>query len=324
MFSNLKNRSPESGNAGIIVLVVIAVLAVAGLTFYATQMKGQGSDSVSTAESSTSNGENTAQSDFVIKPGNPVVAKIGEQEITRLDVFNFIQTLPPETRQVPTEQLFPAALEQVINDRVISSKTEGANLDNDPEVKRQVAELKKNIVRNVYVQKQIDARLTDERIDEAYEQYKANFPEIYEAKARHILVKDESLAKDLIAQIENGADFAQLAQENSTDGTAENGGEVGYFAENEVVPEFAKAAFDLEVGEVTDKPVETQFGYHVIKLEEKRQRPPAALPQVKPFIEAQLRRVLLDEVIRDWRSASEIERFDINGEPPKAAASSEG
>src|SRR5690606_30614991 len=101
--------------------------------------------------------------------------------------------------------------------------------------------------------------------------------------------------------LNEGADFAELAKANSTDGTAQNGGELGYFAKTDVVPEFGEAAFSTEVGTYTKKPVKTEFGYHIITVEEKRKRPPASFEDVKPFLEAQVRRQILDEMIQSWR-----------------------
>jgi peptidyl-prolyl cis-trans isomerase C len=256
----------------------------------------------------------------VIKPGNPVVAKVGAKDITRADVLNFIQTLPPQTRQMPVEQLFPLAQQQLVNTQVIIDKTKGVKLDGDPEVKKQMDLAKEQIVRSVYLQKEVDKQITDAKVKDAYATYVKNFPaDIQEVKAAHILVKDEAKAKDLIKQLNGGGDFAKLASENSIDATAKNGGELGYFAEKEVVPPFAKAAFATAVGTYTKAPVKTDFGYHIIKVEDKRKRPPADFETAKPLIEAQLRREILEGMIKDWRDQSKVEVFDINGDKVAAA-----
>lgn len=307
-------NTSQRGNTGLIVLVVLAVGAVGALTYFSGKMTGKADAAGQNAIAQTATADGTEKPRTVIKPGNPVVAKVGNEEIKRLDVFNYIQTLPEQTRQIPAEQIFPIALDQVINAKIIQSKTQGVNLDNDPEVRKQMALAKDNIVRSVYIQKQVEEKLTEGRVKTAYEQYKANFPDVDEVKARHILVKDEAKAKELLEQIKGGADFAELAKANSLDGTAENGGEVGYFAKADVVPAFAEAAFALEPGTFTQKPVKTDFGYHIIQTEEKRKRQPATYEEAKPFLEAQLRRQILDEIVQDWRSAQTIETFDINGE----------
>ena len=321
-----RKTARESGNAVVIVLVVLAVIAVGVLAYMSTK---SGDDAPSApgaaAAADPQNPGQTAAGDenMVIKPGNPIVAKVNGTDVTRVDVFNFIQTLPPQTRQMPVSQLFPIAVEQVVNARVITEKTKGINLDSDPEVKKQMEIAKENITRGVYIQKQVSDRITEDRLKAAYEQYKSTFPKIDELKASHILVKEEDKAKDLIKQLDEGGNFAELAKANSIDGTAANGGELGYFAEADVVPEFAKAAYGTDVGSYTKKPVKTEFGYHIIKVEEKRVRPPAEYEAAKPFLDAQIRRVVLDEVIQQWKDAARIERFDINGDPVEPAAGNE-
>ncbi|MGB0720651.1 MAG: peptidylprolyl isomerase, partial [Bdellovibrionales bacterium] len=228
-----------------------------------------------------------------------------------------------QTRQLPVDQLFPLALEQVINANILADKTKGVKLDNDPAVKQQLEAAKEQIVRTVYLQKQVEKELTEDRLKQGYEAYVKAFPKVEETKAAHILVDDESLAKKLIKELDNGADFAELAKENSKDNTAANGGDLGYFAKNEVVPEFAEAAFELEPGTYGKKPVKSEFGYHVVKVEDRRMRQPADFEQAKPILEAQLRNAVLNEIVQGWRSKADIERYDINGDAIEPASGEE-
>lgn len=332
---NTLTRSQERGNAVIVVLVVLLVVAVGAIAYLSTQMN-KGDDDASSA--STQVASNTAAADPAaqqaaqdatapapnIEPGNPVVAKVAGQDITRLDVFNFIQTLPPQTQQLPVQQLFPLARDQVVNASVINKQVQGVNLDSDPMVKKQLAAAKDQIVKGVYVQKQVDKAMTDERIKAAYDSYVENFPEIPEVKTRHILVEDEAKAKDLIKQLKDGADFAELAKEHSTDATKENGGELGYISkQDQVIPAFIEKAFELKPGEMTQEPLKTEFGYHIIEVSEARNRPPATLEQAKPFLAAQLRGAVLNELVADWRDDAKVEVFDINGQPIEPAAGDE-
>ncbi len=322
----------ERGNAVIVVLVVLLVVAVGAIAYMSTKMdKGDKADasqqvaSSSSAESSSqqANSEDAAPQP-VIEPGNPVVAKIDGQDVTRLDVFNFIQTLPPQTRQLPVTQLFPLAVDQVVNAALISKQVQGVNLDSDPAVKEQLAAAKSQIVRGVYVQKAVEKAITDERVKQAYDNYVANFPKIPEVKTRHILVEDEAKAKELIQQIKDGGDFAALAKENSTDATKDNGGDLGYISkQDQVIPAFLDTAFELKPGEMTQKPLKTEFGYHIIEVTDARDRPPATLEQAKPFISAQLRGVVLNEIVQNWREKANVEVFDINGKPIEPAAGDE-
>ncbi len=334
-----KKNTYERGNVALIILGLIAIVAIGGFAYFSSTMnKDDGAVEMAVNEDTSQNMaanaaeqeaeqgvQNEAQAiqipeDFEIKPGNPVVAKVGDNEVTRVDVFKYIQTLPPATRQLPITQLFPLATEQVINAQIIGDNTNDVNLDNDPMVKEQLAQAKKNIVRTIYIQKQVEKRLDENRLKAAYEEYKANFPETQQIKAQHILVEDEKLAKDLTKQIKDGADFASIAKESSIDGTAASGGQLGYFAQTDVVPEFAEKAFSMKPGEITDKPVKTDFGYHIIKVEDKRIAPVPTYEEAKPFLEPQLRQVVLSELLEEWRNEKSIERFDINGEAIEPAA----
>lgn len=313
--------SKYSGNITAIILVVIALVAAGGLGYYYWQNRMPAEKAqTAAAETQPQQAETAAGEESEIEPGNPVVARVGDKEIRRMDVFNYIQSLPQETRKLPLEQLFPAALEQVINAAVINQKTQNVNLEQDPRVQKQLEAARQNIMRTVYLEKKVEEKLTEDRLKEAYEKYKAGFPDIQEVQARHILVKEKDKAKELIKDLKDGADFAALARENSIDGTAETGGEVGWFAKTDVVPEFAEAAFALDEGEMTQKPVETEFGYHVIRVEGKRKRPVPPFAEAKPFLEAQLRRVVLDEIIQGWREQADIDRYSINGKPIEPAA----
>ena len=144
------------------------------------------------------------------------------------------------------------------------------------------------------------------------------FEKVEEIHARHILVPDEAKAKEIIKKLDGGAEFKDLAKESSDGPTAANGGDLGYFAKSEMVPEFAEAAFALQPGTYTKEPVKTQFGWHVIKVEEKRQRPEPQFEAVKPQLEAQIRREKLNTMLEQWQKEASIKKFDINGEPAGA------
>lgn len=312
-----------SGNAMMYGLAALVVVAIGALIFLSTRMDTE-EKAVMEAETASSAAADPADRQsapaLAIEPGNPVVATIGKEEINRLDVINFIQTLPPEARQMPVDKLFPLALEQVINNKIIERKTSGVKLDNDPEVKRQLAQAKEQITRSVYIQNEVEKKLTDARLKEAYDDYVANFPEVEEVRARHILVKTEGEAGEMIRQLDAGASFEDLAKKHSTDATAANGGDLGYFLKTDVVPDFGEAAFGLAPGSYTQKPVKSEFGYHIILVEDKRPRAPLDFEKAKPFLGAQMQRAVLEELVRDWRDAAKVETFDINGKPVAPAA----
>jgi peptidyl-prolyl cis-trans isomerase C len=252
-----------------------------------------------------------------VKMGDPVVAKVGSDEIKRSEVFGFITTLPDQVKQMPVDQLFPLALDQVINNKIIGEKAANAKLEGDPEVTKLMEQAKQQIVRNVYVERELGKTVTDSDLKKAYDKAVAAMPK-EEVHARHILVKDEATAKDIIKQLDGGAKFEDLAKQSTDGPTAQNGGDLGFFSKGQMVPEFADAAFKLKPGTYTKEPVKTQFGWHVIKVEEKRPVTPPKMEDVKPQLDAQVRREKLASLLEKWQKEASIKKFDVNGDPVKA------
>ena len=309
------NYHTQRGNAVIIILVVLLIAAVGGMAYMSGIFADKDRKANAPQGTQMAKAQNAAEQaeQTTIEPGNPVVAKIGDKELTRMDVFNYIQTLPPENRQMPMDQLFPLVQNQVINTALVNEKSAGVNLDNDPLVKQQVELAKQQIIPVAFMQREVTKALSEDRVKKAYEQYKANFPEVNEVRARHILVKEEALAKDLIKQINEGGSFEELAKEHSTDPTGAKGGDLGFFSKTDVVKEFGDAAFSQELNTISAKPVKSEYGFHIIKSEDTRKRPPASYEEAKPFIEGQLRQVIAAEIMQNWREEKGVELFDING-----------
>lgn len=324
-----------------IVLGVLIVAVVAGLAFMSGRI-GQGendstggasvaSDESSVADSAPAAGEEkepqkaaaadeTKPEPLKIKEGNPVVAKVDGKDITRLDVLTFIQGLPPNMKQMPVPQLFPLAQQQVVNATIVQGKADAANIGDDPAVKEQLAKAKEQIIRNVYIQREVDKAVTEDKVKKAYDEYLKTLGDVDETHARHILVDSEDKARDVIAKLDKGEAFEKLAEENSTGPTGPKGGDLGWFTKEEMVPEFADVAFKLKPGTYTKEPVKTQFGWHVIKVEERRKRPKPKFDDVKGFLEVQVKREILNEMVEKWRKAAKVETFDINGDAVPADA----
>lgn len=255
----------------------------------------------------------------VVRQGNPVVAKVDGHDITRVDVFNFIQLLPPQVQQLPAGQVYPMALEQVINTRLIQNKAESSNVEQTEEFKRELGMAKQQIARNVFVENTIDEKISDAELKKQYNQLVGTMPTVEERKASHILLATKEAADDVLKRINEGADFNAVAKTESADPTAaQNAGDLGWFTKDAMIPEFAQAAYSMKKGEVSAAPVQTQFGWHVIKMEDVRTQPKPDFEQVKPALEMQARREILEKMVNDWRSAAKIEVFDINGDPEKA------
>lgn len=248
---------------------------------------------------------------------NPVVAVVDGEKITRSDVLDFMKiNLPPQMKQLPPEAIFPMVLEQVVSAKIIDRKAVEAKTAEDPEVAKQMDMAKVQIIRGVFAEKQIADNYKESDTKDAYEKMVADMPKTKEAKASHILVEDEAKAKEIIAKLDGGAKFADLAKENSKDkSNADNGGDLGYFAQGDMVKEFGDAAFALKKGEYTKTPVKTQFGYHVILLDDLRDRPAPKYDDVKGELETKVKRDLLNKMMEEWRKDSTVETFDFNGKP---------
>lgn len=300
----------------IAILVAIIALIGAGAAFMSTKI-GKNED-VKTETATTEEGTDAPKDE-----NDVVVAKVNGEEIKRSEVVKFITALPPQMQQLPIQTLFPMALEQVINGKIVDIKAKDVSgLARDSEVEKRLEDAKVQIMRAVYVEKEIEKLVTDERLKAAYETAKAKQKPTEEVKARHILVESEAQAKELIEKLNGGADFAALAKEFSKDtSNKDQGGDLGYFTKDTMVKSFANAAFAMNTGDVSKTPVKTQFGYHVIKVEGKRIAPFPPFEQVREALAVNERRQILDELVKQWNSTATIERFDINGKPLPAPAS---
>ena len=268
--------------------------------------------------------EAVANGGINVEPGNPVVAKVDGKDITRTDVYRFIQTMPANVQQLPAVQVYPVAVDQVINTRIVQTQAEKAKIEESEEFKRELDVAKQQLVRNLYLQREVDAKITDKMVKKAYNDYVKKIPDVKERRASHILVETEDKAKAVIEKLNKGGKFEELAAELSIGPTGVKGGDLGYFGEGEMVPEFSAAAFAMKKGEVADKPVQTQFGWHVIKLVDIRDRAKPTLEQVEPSLRAELSRTALDELLVKWRKGAKVEQFDINGQPLKDGANAIG
>lgn len=244
-----------------------------------------------------------------------VVATINGTEILRTDVEFAAQALPEQMRQVPMEQIYPMLLDRVIDFKLLEVAAEDQKLGDDPEIKPALAQARANVLREAMLRKTIDARTTDEALQTQYEELKAGEGFSYEeVHARHILLASEEDAKAVITDLEGGADFAELAKEKSTGPSGPQGGDLGYFKQGQMVPEFGDAAFTMEVGSTSAEPVKTQFGFHVIKVEDKRKVEPT-FEETEPQIRQEVARTVVTELVAELREGAEIERFNLDGSP---------
>jgi peptidyl-prolyl cis-trans isomerase C len=247
--------------------------------------------------------------------GDPVVARVNGAELHRSDVAAAQKSLPAQMQQMPLEQIYTPLLDQLVTGQLISEAGRKDHLADDPEVKRRLARLEDRVIQEVWVNRVVEAAATDEVLHKRYDQFVKDHPPKEEVSARHILVEKEEEAKAVIASLDKGADFAALAKEKSTDPAKDNGGDLGFFSREDMVPEFSEAAFNLKKGEYTKTPVHSQFGWHVIKVEDRRTAAPPSFEDSKGQMTNELARQVIGDKIKDLRSGAKIEMFAIDGSP---------
>lgn len=239
-----------------------------------------------------------------------VVATVDGAAITEGDLTIAESDLDPQFNQLPAEKRRAAALSAIIEIRLLAAAAEAGGLADDDAFKRRMAFLRDRALHSAFVEENVAAKVGEDAVRERYDREIANTPPANEIRARHILVKTREEAEAIIAQLETGGDFEAIAKEKSTDGAAAQGGDLGYFGPGQMVPAFEKAAFAIEVGEFSKEPVETQFGFHVIKVEDKRAQQPPAFDKVKEQLRSLLLREAYFGAVKDLREKAEIDISD--------------
>jgi len=253
-----------------------------------------------------------------------VVARLDGVDITRQDIIDSAQGLRPDIRE-NIDQFFPQLLDRYIFLKLVAAKGRADGLNEDPEVKKLVEEsvkqIEDNAIREIFFKRLIDAKVTGAQVDARYDELKAAFdeqvkktPPQREIDASHILVKTEEEAKALIEQLNSGGDFATLAKEKSIDtSSGKNGGELGWFTQDVMVKEFGDAAFAMKKGETSTVPVKSQFGYHVIHLNDERAKAPPAFDKQKEEVRLDLVEELRQEVAKGLKDAAKLDIIDPSG-----------
>jgi len=251
---------------------------------------------------------------------DPLVAKVNGVEVRQSD----LAVAEEEAGQIPP--MSPEAkqdyLVQFVADMILVSKAaEDKKLGDTPEFKRKTEFARKKLLMEGLLQSIGKAALTDEAMHKVYDEAVKQIGEEKEVHARHILFRapagDEKASKEaedkikaVIARLKKGEDFAKVAGEVTEDPSGKaNGGDLGYFSKDQMVPEFSEAAFKLEQGQISE-PVKTQFGWHVIKVEDKRVKPAPKFEEVKPQIENFVVRKAQAELVTKLRAEAKIERMD--------------
>jgi peptidyl-prolyl cis-trans isomerase C len=254
-------------------------------------------------------------------PADPVVARINGFELHRSDIEEAAQNLPPQARQQPADKIYDAILNQMVGTMLVAQAAQRAKFQDQPEMKRKLALIQDQVLAQLYIEELIRKDITEAKLKAAYEKFLKTAPPREEVNARHILLSSEADAKAVIEQLKKGADFATLAKEKTTDPAGKtSGGDLGWFTKEQMVPAFADAAFKLKKGEFTETPVKTQFGWHVIKVEDRRVAKPPSFEEMKPQLTNELARAFVAQKMNELKAAAKIELYNGDGSKPGAAA----
>jgi peptidyl-prolyl cis-trans isomerase C len=248
---------------------------------------------------------------------DPVVAKVNGDPIYLSDVQASARSLPANVRTLPPETVYPRLLDSMISERALADAARKAGIDKDPAVRRQIAAATDQVLDNALLTKVVMPTITDQALHARYQSEIAGKPGEVEVHAKHILVDSEDQAKQIIAQLNKGADFATLAKKYSKDPGSADGGDLGFFKKDEMVPAFADAAFALKPGQFTQTPVHTQFGWHVILVVERRQAPAPSFEQAADQLRQEMLREGVQKEITQARAAANVQIFNLDGSPKR-------
>jgi peptidyl-prolyl cis-trans isomerase C len=240
-----------------------------------------------------------------------VLAIVNGDKITRSDLDNAFSNLPPQYQNAPFEQMFPLLLTSLIDSKLVAADARARGLDKEPAYKERLEQISEQLLERYTIRQIIEEAVAEDKLRARFDA-QATEAEM-EIHARHILLKTEAEALEVIKALDGGADFAELAKEKSTGPSGPRGGDLGYFGKGQMVPEFETAAFALDAGSYSSTPVKTQFGYHVIKVEESRQAKPKTFEESVEELRAAAAEEAGGQYVDSLRSKAEIERFGLDG-----------
>ena len=247
---------------------------------------------------------------------DPVVARVNGVDIRQSDLTFAEDEVGANMPQMSPDQKRDYLITYLGDVVILAQAAEQQKLADRDDVKHRIQFERNKVLMETLLQQAGTAAVTDDAMHKVYDEAVKQMPSEQEVHARHILVATEDEAKAIEDQLKKGADFAQLAKEKSKDPGAADGGDLGYFTKDQMVPEFAEVAFKLDKGQISD-PVHTQFGWHIIKVEDKRTKPTPTFDEVKGQLQNYVTHRAQAELVSNLRSTAKIERLD---QPPAAAS----
>ena len=254
------------------------------------------------------------------KPKDPVVATVDGVPVLHSEIVMAHALLPQQLQGVPLDTLFDTLVAMVVDRKLLVAEARKRHLDEDPDYRARVKMIEEQLLERVLMTKVVEEKVTDDVLKAHYDKLVAAAPkDEEEVHARHILVAKEDEAKAIIAELDKGGDFVALAKEKSTGPSGPRGGDLGYFTHGQMVKEFETAAFALKKGEYTKAPVKTEFGWHVIKIEDRRMKQPPTYEEARQQLEEEATRDAGTALVDGLRTKAKIVRFNPDGTAKDAA-----
>ena len=250
-----------------------------------------------------------------LPPPNTVVARVDGTELHLSDLEAAQQNLPPQAQKLPLEQIYPMLLDRLVDGALITEAGRKEHLERDPELQVRLKRYEDRLIQEAYLNQAIKAAETEDQLKARYQTFAKDTAGREEVHAQHILVKTEDEAKSVIAELDKGTDFGELAKKYSTDPSASSGGDLGYFGHDDMVAAFADAAFALPKGQYSKTPVKTEFGWHVIKVEDRRAGKPPSFEEAREQLSRDLAPEIIEAKLQGLRGAAKIEEFGLDGKP---------
>lgn len=237
-----------------------------------------------------------------------IAATVNGKNIKVEEIKTAYEQNPTVKKKTSFNDFYAKTLDIFVDGEVVYQAAVADKVTETPEYTKQLKALKEELARKIYLEKQVRAQVTDSAVRKLYNDYKNTFKGEKEIKAKHILVDSKEKAEEVIAKLKNEGQFDKLAKEYSKEPA-----ELGYFTKEMMVPEFSEAAFKLKKGQYTKTPVKTQFGYHVILVEDIRTATPQPLNKIEPQLKNMLAQKTMGDIVKGLQDKAEIVKYDVNG-----------
>ena len=244
------------------------------------------------------------------EPDQVIVAKVNNYTITAQDVLNARSRLP-KIKEKPLSEIYLGIVNELINQHLITKQAYNEKLDLEKEIVELVKKNKEQIMAEYWLRNFLTSQTKEKKIIDFYNKYLKNFKTYKEYNASHILVKEEQKALQIIKKLKNMSEFSKLAKTYSIGPSKQNGGNLGWFGPGQMVKEFENATTKLQKGMITQKPIRTKFGYHIILLNDVRDSKPKKLNVIRPKIVDKIKQVSLYNLQKELRNQHEIKIFDF-------------